>query len=132
MVYAEPMAINVVQPAVRELMARCSLQHELDDTVTLGGDGFTLCAHIRVQQTTDDQVKVSLACWAVNTDTARYLGGHPPTEDEYRLAPHGTATADEDFTQRVIIPLATCMDALSPPLPDSDGHLAITVPFRLP
>ncbi|MFE9686556.1 hypothetical protein [Streptomyces sp. NPDC006285] len=105
MVYAEPMAISVVQPAVRELMTRCSPHHELDDTVTLGGDGFTLCAHIRVQQTTDHQAKVSLACWAVSTDTARYLGGNPPTEDEYRLAPHGTATADEDFTQRVISPL---------------------------
>jgi hypothetical protein len=127
MVYAEPMASGTVQPAVRELMARCSPRHELNTTVTLGGDNFTLCAHIRVKQLADDQVKVSLACWAVNTDTARYIGGHPPTKDEHQLAPYGTAQPDEGFTRWVIGHLATCMNALDPPQPDRDGHLAVTV-----
>ncbi|MCI3276702.1 hypothetical protein [Streptomyces cylindrosporus] len=123
------MASGTVQPAVRELMARCSPRHELNTTVTLGGDNFTLCAHIRVKQVADDQAKVSLACWAVSTDLARYIGGHPPTKDEHQHAPYGTAKPDADFTGRVIGHLATRMNALNSPQPDRDGHLAVTVPL---
>ncbi|GGX79163.1 hypothetical protein GCM10010510_25140 [Streptomyces anandii JCM 4720] len=132
MVYAEPMARHTVAPAVRELMERRSTGHQLNNTVTLGGDDFTLCAHVRVRWLTDDQAKVSLACWAVNTDTARYLGGHPPSDDEFRLRPYGTATPDEGFTSRVADHLAICMRALDSPQPDDDGHLAITVPWLPP
>ncbi|MBE8472131.1 hypothetical protein IQ210_14360 [Streptomyces sp. 3R004] len=128
MVYAAPMARSTVQPAVHELMAQCSSARELDTTVTLGGDGFTLCAHVRVRQLTRDQMQVALACWVVNTDAARTLGGHPPAKDEYRLPPDGTAVPDEDFTGRVMDHLAVCLHALDVPHSDPDGHLAITVP----
>ncbi len=128
MVHAEPMARHTVAPAVRELMGRHSKHHPLNTTVSLGGDNFTLCAHIRVRWLTDDQVRVSVACWSVSTDMARYFGGRPPTDDEYRLHPYGTATPDEAFTGRVTGHLATCMHALDSPQPDDDGHLAITVP----
>ncbi|MBM4826267.1 hypothetical protein HXP45_35145 [Streptomyces actuosus] len=122
------MAQETAAPAVRELIARRSRQHQLNTTVTLGGDDFTLCAHIRVRWLTDDQVKVALACWTVSTDLARYIGGTPPTEAEHRLHPYGTARPDEEFTARVMDHLARCLHALDAPRPDEDGHLAVTVP----
>ncbi|WP_240204809.1 hypothetical protein [Streptomyces actuosus] len=73
--------------------------------------------------------EVSLACWTVSTDAARYVGGHPPTKDECQLAPYGTAGPDEDVTRRVSDHLAACMNALDSPQPDGDGHLTITVPL---
>ncbi|WP_239513047.1 hypothetical protein [Streptomyces actuosus] len=109
------MAQETAAPAVRELIARRSRQHQLNTTVTLGGDDFTLCAHIRVRWLTDDQVKVALACWTVSTDLARYIGGTPPTEAEHRLHPYGTARPDEEFTARVMDHLARCLHALDAP-----------------
>lgn len=129
MVYADPMARFTVAPEARRLAAlRCPVGHDLHSTVTTGGDGFSLCAHVRVRWLTDDQVRVSVACWAVSTDFARYVGGRPPTDGEYRLAPDGTARPDEGFTERVTDRLAACLNALDAPHPERDGHLAITVP----
>ncbi|MFD5110504.1 hypothetical protein [Streptomyces cinereoruber] len=132
MVYAEPMARAVVEPAVRELMHQCADGQEPSTTVTFRGDGFNMCAHVRARLTAPGQVKVSLACWVVNMDTARYFGSTPPSEKETRLAPEGIAAPDESLTSRVIGHLATRMNALDTPQTDHDGHLAITVPLTSP
>ncbi|MEV6954196.1 hypothetical protein [Streptomyces sp. NPDC051183] len=132
MVYTEPMARAVVEPAVRELMRECTDGREPSTTVTFGGDGFTMCAHVRVRAGEPGRAEVSLACWTVNEDTARYFGANPPTADETRLPPEGTAAPDGSLTSRVIAHLATRMDALDTPRPDRDGHLAITVPLASP
>jgi hypothetical protein len=76
-------------------------------------------------------VKIALACWVVNMDTARYMGGNPPAEKEVFLPPEGTAQWDEDLTSRVIGHLATRMNALAAARPTSDEHLTITVPLVL-
>ena len=132
MVYTEPMARAVVEPAVRELMPQCSDGQEHSTTVTFGGDDFNMCAHVRARLAVPGQVKVSLACWVVNMDTARYFGSNPPSVDETRLPPEGTATPDGSLTSRVIGHLATRMNALDTPQPDHDGHLTITVPLTSP
>ncbi|WP_229859957.1 hypothetical protein [Streptomyces poonensis] len=123
------MARAVVEPAVRELMHQCADGQEPSTTVTFRGDGFNMCAHIRARIAVPGQIKVSLACWVVNMDTARYFGSTPPSEDEARLPPEGIATPDESLTSRVIGHLATRMNALDTPQPDDDGHLVITVPL---
>ncbi|WP_258314427.1 hypothetical protein [Streptomyces sp. Act143] len=123
------MAQAVVEPAVRELMQQCADGQEPSTTVTLRGDDFNMCAHVRVRPTAPGQVRVSLACWVVNMDTARYFGSNPPSEDETRLPPDGTAAPDESLTSRVIGHLAARMHALDTPRPDDDGHLAVTVPL---
>ncbi|MEE1752738.1 hypothetical protein PUR26_09700 [Streptomyces sp. SP18CS02] len=132
MVYAEPMARAVVEPAVRDLMNRCGDGQGLSTTVAFGGDGFTLYAGVRVRRVATGQAEVSLACWVTNRDAARYLGGNPPSEDETRLRPEGTATPDGPLTTRVAGHLATRMNALGTPRPDSDGYLAVTVPLASP
>ncbi|MFI7320682.1 hypothetical protein [Streptomyces venezuelae] len=128
MVYAQPMARAVVEPAVRELMHQCADGQELSTTVTLGGDGFDMHAHVRVRPTAPGRFEVSLACWVANKDTARYFGNSPPSRDETRLPPDGTATPDAALTARVTGHLATRLEAVDGPRPDRDGHLAVTVP----
>ncbi|MFI1680538.1 hypothetical protein [Streptomyces sp. NPDC020607] len=132
MVYAQPMARAVVEPAVRELMRQCADGRERSTTVTLGGDGFDMHAHVRVGPVARGQVEVSLACWVANKDTARYFGDNPPSRDEALLPPEGTATPDEPLTVRVIGHLATRLEAIGAPRPDRDGHLTVTVPFAAP
>ncbi|MFF7446639.1 MULTISPECIES: hypothetical protein [unclassified Streptomyces] len=129
MVYAEPMARAVVEPAVRELMQQASDGGKPSTTVELGGDGFTMCAHVRVQLTAPGQAEVALACWVVNMDTARFFGSTPPTEDEKRLSPEGVASWDEALTRRVIGHLAARMKALDAPQEAQDDHLTLTVPL---
>ncbi|MFI7291221.1 hypothetical protein ACIBRY_31905 [Streptomyces anulatus] len=128
MVYADPMARAVVRPAVIELLQRFPRGREFTTTVSFGGDDFALCAHVRVKRTAPGLAKVSLACWVVNRDTARYLGGNPPREDESFLPPEGTAVPDTSLTARVMGCLATRMNSRTTPRPDGDGHLAIDVP----
>ncbi|MGC5533945.1 hypothetical protein [Streptomyces sp. SR-10] len=128
MVYADPMARAVVRPAVVELLQRFPRGQEFDTTVSFGGDDFTLRAHVRVRRTAPGLAKVSLACWVVNKDTARYLGDNPPREDENFLPPEGTAVPDASLTARVIGCLATRMNSRTTSRPDGDGHLAIDVP----
>ncbi|MFF5497491.1 hypothetical protein [Streptomyces aquilus] len=53
------------------------------------------------------------------------MGRH---QDEYRLAPDGTAGPDADFTGRVMDHLAVCLRAVDAPQADADGYLAVTVP----
>jgi hypothetical protein len=100
-------------------------------TVTFGGDDFSMCAHIRAQWAAPGQVKIALACWVVNMDTARHLGDNPPAEEEMCLPPEGTAEWDEELTSRVIGHLAAHMNALATALPTTDEHLTITVPLVL-
>ncbi|WP_404953188.1 hypothetical protein [Streptomyces sp. 147326] len=128
-VYTEPMARAVVEPAMQELMRLCTDGREHSTTVALGGDGFTMYGHVRVRPGEPGHADVSLACWTANMDTARYCGSDPPSEDEARLPPEGTATPDESLTNRVIGHLVIRMNALDGPRPDRDGHLTITVPF---
>ncbi|HET6855609.1 MAG TPA: hypothetical protein VFH94_00735 [Streptomyces sp.] len=130
MVYALPMARAVVEPAVHELMQQCPVGGERSTTVEFGGDGFNMCAHVRVRMKPEGQAEVALACWVANMDTARYFGSTPPGEDETRLPPEGTATWDEPLTGRVIGHLATRMNALDAPRRGVDDHLTITVPGR--
>ncbi|MEU9234012.1 hypothetical protein [Streptomyces subrutilus] len=126
------MARAVVEPAVRELMRLCTDGREHSTTVAFGGDGFTLYGHVRVRPTEPGQADVSLACWAANTDTARYFGNNPPSAEETRLPPEGTAVPDESLTGRVTGHVAIRMNALDGPRPDHDGHLTITVPLTSP
>ncbi|MFJ9248502.1 hypothetical protein [Streptomyces sp. NPDC101776] len=125
------MARAVVEPAVRELVRQYPRGRSFSTTVTLGGDDFSMCAHIRARWAAPGQVRIALACWVVNRDTARHLGDNPPAEEEMRLPPDGTAEWDEELTSRVIGHLATRMDALATALPTTDGHLTITVPLVL-
>ncbi|MEV6859166.1 hypothetical protein ACIF6I_36265 [Streptomyces microflavus] len=90
-----------------------------------------MCAHIRAQRAAPGQVKIALACWVVNMDTARYFGDNPPAREEMCLPPEGTAQWDEDLTSRVIGHLAARMNALATALPTTDEHLTITVPLVL-
>ncbi|ELP63274.1 hypothetical protein ACKI1I_11595 [Streptomyces turgidiscabies] len=126
------MARAVVQPAVLELVQQYPRGRPFSTTVTFGGDDFTMCAHVRAQWAAPGQVKIALACWVVNMDTARYLGDNPPADEEKRLSPEGTAGWDEELTGRVIGHLATRMNALTAALPTTDEHLTITVPLVLP
>ncbi|MCX4681891.1 hypothetical protein OG413_42585 [Streptomyces sp. NBC_01433] len=130
-VYTEPMARAVVEPAVLKLVRQYPRGGSFSTTVTSGGDGFTMCAHIRAQWAAPGQVKIALACWVVNMDTARYLGDNPPAREEMRLPPEGTAEWDEELTGRVIGHLAARMNAPAAALPTTDGHLTITVPLVL-
>lgn len=132
MVYAEPMARAVVEPAVRELLDRFPRGGEHTGTVSFGGDDFILYADVRVRRTRPGLATVSVACWVVNRDTARYLGGSPPREEEALLPPEGTAVVDAPLTARVTEHLATRMNAHGTPGPDGDGRLAITVPTTSP
>jgi hypothetical protein len=90
-----------------------------------------MCAHVRAQWAAPGQVKIALACWVVNMDTARYIGGNPPAEKEMFLPPEGTAQWDEDLTSRVIGHLGARMNALAAARPTTDEHLTITVPLVL-
>jgi hypothetical protein len=125
------MARAVVEPAVRTLLQRYPRGRPFSTTVTSGGDGFTMCAHVRAQWAAPGHVKIALACWVVNTNTARYLGDNPPAIEEMSLPPEGTAQWDEDLTSRVIGHLAARMNALAPARPTTDEHLTITVPLVL-
>ncbi|MER5257382.1 MULTISPECIES: hypothetical protein [unclassified Streptomyces] len=126
------MARSVVEPAVHELMHQCTDGQERSTTVGFGGDGFTMYAHVRLRPATPAQADVSLACWTTNMDTARYFGNTPPSEQETRLPPDGTATPDESLTSRVMGHLAPRMNALGNPRPGGEGHLTITVPLISP
>jgi hypothetical protein len=133
MVYAEPMARAVVEPAVRKLMQRCSGGEEPSTTVEFRGDGFNMCAHVRVHLTAPGQVKVALACWVVNMDMARYFGSTPPSDDETRLPQKVQRRGTRRVTHsRVIGQLATRMNALDAPQPNDDDHFTITVPLISP
>ncbi|WP_369217992.1 hypothetical protein [Streptomyces flavofungini] len=125
------MARAVVEPAILELVRHYPRGRPFSTTVTCGGDGFSMCAHVRAQWAAPGQVRIALACWVVNMDTARFLGDTPPDSKEMRLPPEGTARWDEDLTSRVIGHLATRMNALAAALPTADEHLTITVPFAL-
>ncbi len=83
---------------------------------------------LRVTFPEPDRAKVSLACWTVYTDTARYLGNNPPTEAETTLPPEGTAITDLALTVGVIGDLAARWNALDLPHPDGN-HLTINVPL---
>ncbi|EGE46054.1 hypothetical protein ACIQUZ_33375 [Streptomyces griseus] len=126
--YAEPMARAVVGPAVVELLQRFPRGREFTTTVSFGGDDFTLRAHVRVRRTTPGLAQVSLACWVVGKDAARYLGDNPPREEENFLPPEGTAVPDASLTARVLDSLATRLNPGAVSRPDGDGHLAIDVP----
>ncbi|MEE1732792.1 hypothetical protein PUR33_27120 [Streptomyces sp. BE282] len=128
MVYAEPMARAVVEPAVAELLGRFPRGGEFSSTVSLGGDDFSMYAHVRARRTRPGVARVSVACWVVNRDTARYLGGSPPSAAETLLTPEGTADPDEPLTRRVVGCLATRMGAFAAAQPDTDGHFVIEVP----
>jgi hypothetical protein len=131
MVYAEPVARAVVEPAVLELLQRYPRGRPFSTTVTFGGDDFRICAHVRAQWAAPGQVRIALACWVVNMDFARYVGDNPPAAEEMRLPPEGTAEWDEPLTRRVIDHLAVRMSALTAPRPTDDAHLTITVPLAL-
>jgi hypothetical protein len=130
-VYTEPMARAVVEPAILKLIRQYPRGRSFSTTVTFGGDDFSMCAHVRAQWAAPGQVKIALACWVVNMDTARYLGDNPPAREEMRLPPEGTAEWDEELTSRVIGHLAARMNALATALPTTDEHLTITVPLVL-
>ncbi|MBQ1110488.1 hypothetical protein KBY46_31970 [Streptomyces sp. 404i] len=115
-------------PAVAELLQRFPRGQECTTTVSFGGDDFTLRAQVRVRRTTPGLARVSLACWVINKDMARYLGGNPPREDENFLPPEGTAVPDASLTARVMDCLATRLNPGTTPQPDGDGLLAIDVP----
>ncbi|MET9496946.1 hypothetical protein [Streptomyces sp. NPDC006552] len=125
------MARAVVEPAVLELTRQYPRGRSFSTTVAFGGDDFSMCAHIRAQWAAPGQVRIALACWTVNKDAARFLGGSPPAQEEMRLPPEGTAEWDEELTSRVIGHLAARMNALAPARPTTDAHLTITVPLTL-
>lgn len=87
MLFAEPMARSVLAPAARELLRQAADGEEHTTTVPYGGDDFTLYGHIRVRRMVAGQAEVAVACWLVNIDLARSMGGHPPTTAETRLPP---------------------------------------------
>lgn len=134
MLFAEPMARSVLAPAARELLRQAADGEEHTTTVPYGGDDFTLYGHIRVRRTVADQAEVAVACWLVNIDLARSIGGHPPTPAETRLPPEGTARPDGAFTIEAARHLAMLMGALGDPRSptNGDGHRTMTVPFPAP
>ncbi|CAM5395167.1 putative protein OS=Streptomyces microflavus OX=1919 GN=Smic_80050 PE=4 SV=1 [Streptomyces microflavus] len=129
MVYAEPMARAVVEPAVAELLGRFPRGGEFSTTVSLGGKWrFQTMRHPGQAHPGREWRGSLVACWVVNRDTARYLGGSPPSEAETLLPPEGTADPDEPLTRRVVGCLATRMGAYAAAQPDADGHFVIEVP----
>ncbi len=100
-------------------------------TVRIADEGSSYYGDLRVSIPALGQVQISLACWLVGTDTARYFGDDPPTEAETRLAPDGTAITDLRATVGVLDELATRLHATEPASPHPGGrHLTITVPLR--
>jgi hypothetical protein len=128
------MARAVLEPAARDLLRRSADGQEHSTTVSFGGDDFTLYGHLRARRTGPGQAEVAVACWLVNMDMARFIGGNPPTEAEKRLPPDGTAVPDAAFTVEAARHLAVRMSALdgSHAPTNGDGHHTMTVPLTVP
>ncbi|MFJ1971112.1 hypothetical protein ACIO93_20780 [Streptomyces sp. NPDC087903] len=134
MIYAQPMARSVLAPAAFELLERSADGREHATTVSFGGDDFTLYGHVRARRTAPGRAEVGVTCWLVNIDLARFVGGNPPTDDETRLPPEGTARPDGAFTIEAARHLAIFLDALDGPRASTngDGHRTMTVPVPDP
>ncbi|MEV8376939.1 hypothetical protein AB0P21_29620 [Kribbella sp. NPDC056861] len=101
-------------------------------TVSIADADYALYADVRVALLSPDRAKISLACWTVYTDAARYFGDHPPEDAEQRLDPEGTALPELDLTVGVIDDLAVRLKSRDLPQPHPGGrHLTVTVPLPL-
>ncbi|MGC4936342.1 hypothetical protein [Kribbella sp. DT2] len=117
---------TAVEAAVREL-----LPGEGATTVRVADEGSTFYGDVLASVPELGQVRISLACWTVGTDGARYFGDDPPTDAETRLPPDGTAVTDLRSTVAVLDELARRLKATEPAVAHPEGrHLTITVPMR--
>jgi len=122
---AEYLLASKAHAALRGLLPageECSTKLRISDAE------YAAYGDLRVTFAEPDRAKVSLACWTVYTDTARYFGNNPPTEAETSLPPEGTAITDLALTVGVIGDLAARWNALDLPHPDGN-HLTINVPL---
>lgn len=127
----DDMLATKVEAAVRELLPGEADGQEHATTARIADEGSSYYGDVRVSIPALGHVRISLACWLVGTDTARYLGGDPPTEAEWMLPPDGTAITDLRSTVGVLDELAIRLNAIDPPVPHPGGrHLTITVPLR--
>jgi hypothetical protein len=114
--------------AIRELLPTCSAGEERSTTVRVADAGYAVYGDLRVGLAASGQAEVSLACWTVNLDTARYFGDNPPEEAETRLPPDGTAVPDLQMTIAVLDDIADRLKAPDAPRPHPGGsHLTITL-----
>ncbi|WP_432944242.1 hypothetical protein ACQPXM_02375 [Kribbella sp. CA-253562] len=128
---SEQMLAASAESAVRELLPGHAGDEEFSTTVSLADVDSTLYGDVRIRVPELGRVEISLACWTVGTDTARYFGDDPPTVAETELPPTGTAVPDLASTIGVIDELSARLGALEPPSPHRGGrHLTITVPLR--
>jgi hypothetical protein len=119
------LATKVVN-AVQELLPASST------TVSIADADYALYADVRVALLSPERAKISLACWTVYTDAARYFGDHPPEDAERKLDPEGTAIPELNLTVGVIDELAVRLKSRDLPQPHPGGrHLTITVPLPL-
>ncbi|MEU4390503.1 hypothetical protein [Kribbella sp. NPDC023855] len=117
--------------AIRELLPTCSVGEERSTKVRVADAGYAVYGDLRVSLTAPGQAEVSLACWTVNLDTARYFGDSPPEEAETRLPPEGTAVPDLRMTIAVLDDIADRLKAVDAPRPQAGGsHLTLTVSAR--
>jgi hypothetical protein len=120
-----------VEAAVRELLPTQPGGEERAMAVSISDEGSSYCSDVRVSIPALGQVRISLACWLVGTDTARYFGDDPPTEAERMLPPDGTAVTNLRSTVGVLDELAIRLNATEQASPHPGGrHLTITVPLR--
>lgn len=114
--------------AIRELLPTCSAGEERSTTVRVADAGYAVYGDLRVGLAASGQAEVSLACWTVNLDTARYFGDNPPEEVETRLPPDGTAIPDLRMTIAVLDDIADRLKARDAPRPHPGGsHLTIAI-----
>jgi hypothetical protein len=122
---------GAVEAAVLEQLPGHPGDQERVTTARIADEGSSFYGDVRVSVPALGQVRISLACWTVGTDTARYFGDDPPTEAETRLPPDGTAVTDLGSTVAVLDELALRLNAIDPASPHPGGrHLTITVPLR--
>ncbi|GAB2563545.1 hypothetical protein [Kribbella endophytica] len=127
----DDMLATKVEAAVRELLPGEADGQEHATTARIADEGSSYYGDVRVSIPALGHVRISLACWLVGTDTARYLGDDPPTEAERMLPPDGTAITDLRSTVGVLDELAIRLNAIDPPVPHPGGrHLTISVPLR--
>lgn len=120
---------NDAVAAIQELLPTCAVGEERSTTLRIADVDYALYGDLRVARSRPDRADISLACWYVNMDTARYFGDHPPDDAESKLAPEGTAVPDLAQTIGFIEALAARLKVRHIPQPSGD-HL--TIPVSLP